>query len=263
MNANVFNEICKKYISIIDNNFRINFNEKIKEGYRWYCDFDRTLYLAKETSKKIFGKDIIKKDSIPLNQLIDTEAKETLEKFVNFFSNTENDCLVAMDIIKPFAEFIANYSKYYLIDVDALKNVSVYNKDDYSIGIIITSGSTKLKFEFIESAINVPGKNGFSLSSDNPLSFINDDNDTKIEFINISISAFDTVVGEYKYVAGQDYKPEVEEENIGFHYTISLATRVIFDTFTDILNNYVYILTDFSVKTRNAIDIRKLIKWKL
>ena len=274
---NIFTRFCRAYVAALNEFDRYDpVDARLLRREHMVDDFgEGEVFLYKEGYKKnIFGKET---DKPILNYIcLPTWFFEKLGVANTF--ETKNSMLDMMRFIKtgsgytPFeyptvrikqlGEFIVNISKYYLVDVDSLKNFTVINHDQYSITILIEKDDAKVKYEFIESAINLPGKNGFNFSDDNPLSFINDKSteNKNVEFINITVmDNDDSVVDEFKYVYGQHLEDETVEKTNLFNYIIDLSKIVVFDTFSDIINKYVFKRTKFYMETGWNVTVKEFL----
>ena len=271
---NIFSHFCRNYVEAlnwfnvgdaIDTKYDKYFKYK---SYRPYDDENGKVYeFTDDIKKDIFGREKELTVSVNLPEWfyqkaeISFTSKDIIEDSIKRIREGygTDEFGYPKDIIKTFAEFIINTSKYYFVDVDSLDNFTILNHDQYSISVLIEKEDVKVKYEFIESAINLPGKNGFNLSKDNPLAFINDESteNKTVEFINITVmDKDDSVVDEFKYVYGQRLDDESIERTNLFDYIIELSKIVIFDTFMDILNKYVIKRTKFYMETGRIISVK-------
>ena len=273
---NIFTRFCRAYVAAL-NEFDLYDPIDLRFGNIKSYGIDdygkgKEIVISKGFKKNIFGKETELYESLNLpawffKKLAVAKAFETKESMLDMmiFIKTGSGYTpfeYPTVRIKQLGEFIVNISKYYLVDVDSLKNFTVINYDQYSITILIEKDDAKVKYEFIESAINLPGKNGFNFSDDNPLSFINDKSteNKNVEFINITVmDTDDSVVDEFKYVYGQHLEDETVERTNLFNYIIDLSKIVVFDTFSDIINKYVMKRTKFYMETGWNLTVKEFL----
>lgn len=213
--------------------------------------------------KSLFG---IKKKIKPEHdfnlEFVDIGLLKFLKDFISDCEFTHGDRwkFVCSDV-KQFALFLLKDAPYYLYENDS-PDIKVSPDDIDSVKLKIEVANMHIIYQFTDTAINVP-KIGLN-DPTNPLNFMMDnkhmlDEPSTVSFTNIDVFNVNSEkIAEYK-ITNCDPIPLDEKTNILFTAVVDATKKVIFDTYVDIIDNYVYHMTRLYL-SGESIKIKELVE---
>lgn len=217
--------------------------------------------------KKLFTKDIEEDKPNDILDLYNDKDIMNIRNMYYLFRSTVFNCtddeihkLVKsyIDIIK-FAEkvFIYNNSDnnplYCIINEDKMESTLVISNIDYTI-----------RYEYIESFINIPNTES---NTDNPLNFLYDNKpkSDKVLFINIYLirEYGDRMISEFKYIDGSSNNFKLEEDRILFNNICKITKDYIMESFDSILKQMAILYNAKNqIKLEGIMNYDKLLLWR-
>jgi hypothetical protein len=216
-----------------------------------------------------------KTKKIPIEHDLNLEFVD--ESLLKILKDFYNDCDFNRDRwkflcsdMKQFALFLLKDAPYYFYE-NSSPEIKVTLDDSDSIKVKIDTTNMIVILQYTDTSINVP-KIGLN-DPTNPLNFMMDnkhmlDEPSTVSFTNIDVfNINEEQIAEYKTV-NTDPIPLDEKTHILLTTVSDACKKVIFDTFIDIIDNYVYHMTRLylsgqSIKIKELVDNNgKLKVWR-
>ena len=240
---------CNEYISCVNTGYFV-----MKESK----------YTAKEPDpiekKSLFRTKKVKPES-NLLEIVDYGLLKFLDDFFEACDFKYDRWKFACRDVKQFALFLLKDAPYYLYENDS-PDIKVSPDDIDSVKLKIEVANMHVIYQFTDTSINVP-KIGLN-DPTNPLNFmINEpqllDEPSTVSFTNIGVfNSNSEKIAEYK-TTNTDPIPLDEKTNILLTSVVDATKKVIFDTYVDIIDNYVYHMTRLYL-SGESIKIKELVE---